>query len=261
MTVNLTRIYTKLGDGGETDLGDRSRVSRTTRGSRPTARSTSWARTSASRCPTPGCRRATASWLRRIQNDLFDVGADLAVPALEGLRRRERRRERLRRSPTWLEHALRRGQRRARAAALVPALRRHAGRGLAARLPHRLPARRAALVAVGEEASPEALRYLNRLSDLLFILARDANQDQPKPERVESRPIFPGRIPRFLSRRPLERSHPGLSQRGLGPRPESEPLWNPGAHARTPLRSRPELARIGLAQARDGQRRPHVPTR
>src|SRR5471030_3181611 len=99
MTVNLTRIYTKLGDGGETDLGDRSRVSKTD----PRIEAygevdelgahIGFALTLAEMPP------RTAEWLRRIQNDLFDVGADLAVPPAGT-------RERLRLLPEqvqWLE--------------------------------------------------------------------------------------------------------------------------------------------------------------
>src|SRR5579872_6390732 len=81
MTVNLTRIYTRRGDGGETDLGDRSRVPKTD----PRIEAygevdelgahLGWALT------LPDLPGRTAEWLRRIQNDLFDLGADLAVPA------------------------------------------------------------------------------------------------------------------------------------------------------------------------------------
>ena len=67
--------------------------------------------------------------------------------------------------------------------------------------PHRLPPRRATRRRLGAEVSPETLRYLNRLTDLLFILARDANQ---ATNRSGSRAAFadsPGR--RSLTRRPV----------------------------------------------------------
>ena len=140
MTVNLTRIYTKLGDGGETHLGDRSRVRKDdprieAYGDGRRARRAPRRRADAART----CRRATAEWLRRIQNDLFDVGADLAV-------RQEDARERLRLLPAqveWLE------ARCDEVNATLEPLRSfvlagaNAGVRVTARLPDRLPARRA----------------------------------------------------------------------------------------------------------------------
>ena len=81
MTVNLTRIYTKLGDGGETHLGDMSRVSKLHPRVEAYGTSTSSTRPSASRCSRPDLRSASRTWLARVQNDLLDVGADLSVPA------------------------------------------------------------------------------------------------------------------------------------------------------------------------------------
>ena len=79
MTVNLTRIYTRLGDDGETHLGDMSRVAKTH--PRIEAYGTvdelnaqlGWTLTLDD---LPATYR---DWLTRIQNDLFDVGADIAV--------------------------------------------------------------------------------------------------------------------------------------------------------------------------------------
>src|SRR5438477_6860704 len=82
MTVNLTRIYTKLGDGGETHLGDMSRVSKL----HPrveaygTVDELNAAIGVALLEPMP---ERFEKWLRRVQNDLLDVGADLSVPAPE----------------------------------------------------------------------------------------------------------------------------------------------------------------------------------
>ena len=80
-----------------------------------------------------------ADWLRRVQNDLFDVGADISVPH-GGDRERLRARAR---ADRLARAGLRRGQRDARAAEVLRAPRRHARRGPPARLPHGLPARRA----------------------------------------------------------------------------------------------------------------------
>ncbi len=174
--VNLTRIYTKLGDGGETHLGDMSRVAKTH--PRIEAYGTvdelnSWIGLVLAEAGLPDAYR---EWLQRVQNDLFDVGADIAAPE-------DPQRERLRVLPAqteWLE------RRCDEVNATLPPLRSFVlpgGSAAAARL-HvaRTICRRAERLAVGcgEAVSPEVVRYLNRLSDLLFILARGANAgDEP----------------------------------------------------------------------------------
>src|SRR5438477_3911318 len=79
MTVNLTRIYTRLGDGGETHLGDMSRVSKLH--PRVEAYGTVDELNAAIGLtllePLP---ELFVRWLSRVQNDLLDVGADLSVP-------------------------------------------------------------------------------------------------------------------------------------------------------------------------------------
>ena len=112
------------------------------------------------------------AWLVRIQNDLFDLGADLAVPEVG-----EGGRERLRVRPeqvAWLE------ERCDEANAGLASLRSFllpGGTPAAAQL-HvcRTVCRRAErrAVACGAAINSECVRYLNRLSDLLFILGRDA---------------------------------------------------------------------------------------
>jgi cob(I)alamin adenosyltransferase len=171
MTVNLTRIYTRLGDGGDTHLGDMSRVPKTH--PRIEAYGTvdelnAQIGVALTLGDLPGAYRA---WLRRIQNDLFDVGADLAAPA-------DATKERLRVTPAqteWLE------QRCDQVNATLTPLKSFVlpgGTPAAAQL-HvaRTVCRRAERLAVacGEDVSPEVVRYLNRLSDLMFILSRGAN--------------------------------------------------------------------------------------
>ena len=178
MTVNLTRIYTRKGDDGETHLGDMSRVSKTH--PRIEAYGTvdelnaqiGWAIT------VPSLPDAMAPWLTRVQNDLFDVGADISVPEDPAAER-----ERLRVIPeqtAWLEACCDEVN-----AALEP-LKSFVlpGGSPAAAALHvcRTVCRRAerAAITCGEDCSPEVVRYLNRLSDLLFILSRAANDgDEP----------------------------------------------------------------------------------
>ena len=184
MTVNLTRIYTRLGDGGETHLGDMSRVPKThprieAYGTVDELNAQLGVALAQGGLPAPH-----AEWLARVQNDLFDVGADLSVP--EGGSR-----ERLRVVPeqtAWLESAC------DEVNAELPNLKSFVlpgGTPAAAQL-HvcrtvcRRAERRALLV---DDASPEVVRYLNRLSDLLFILARAANAgEEPLWEPGRYRP-------------------------------------------------------------------------
>jgi cob(I)alamin adenosyltransferase len=172
MTVNLTRIYTKLGDGGETHLGDMSRVPKTHPRIEAYGDVDELGAHIGVAITTEGMPARTVDWLKRIQNDLFDLGADLAVP--EGGDR-----ERLRVVPSqveWLEGVC------DEVNATLEPLRSFvlAGGNAAAAALHvcRTVCRRAErrIVALGDDANPEALRYLNRLSDLLFIVARDAAQ-------------------------------------------------------------------------------------
>jgi cob(I)alamin adenosyltransferase len=173
VTVNLTRIYTRLGDDGQTHLGDMSRVPKTH------ARIEAYGTIDELNAhlgyllTLSGVPRSHAGWLRRIQNDLFDVGADISVP--EGGER-----ERLRVVPeqtAWLE------ERCDEVNAKLKPLKSFVlpgGTDVAAYL-HvcRTVCRRAerAAIACGDDISQECVRYLNRLSDLLFILSRGANAE------------------------------------------------------------------------------------
>jgi cob(I)alamin adenosyltransferase len=175
MTVNLTRIYTKLGDSGETHLGDMSRVPKTH------PRIEAYGDVDELNChigvtlTQPGLPERYAAWLRRIQNDLFDVGADLAVP-----HGGDRTRLRVDATyTTWLEGACDEVN---DTLAPLKSFVLPGGTAAAAHL-HvcrtvcRRAERRAILV---EDGNPETVRYLNRLSDLLFILSRGANDgDEP----------------------------------------------------------------------------------
>jgi cob(I)alamin adenosyltransferase len=171
MTVNLTRIYTRLGDGGETHLGDMSRVPKT----HPRIESYGTVDELNAQLgltlTVSGLDKRYAEWLRRIQNDLFDVGADIAAPE-------DPEKERLRVIPEqteWLE------QRCDEVNATLAPLKSFVLPGGTPAAAHlhvcRTVCRRAERLAIacGEELNPEVVRYLNRLSDLLFILSRGAN--------------------------------------------------------------------------------------
>jgi cob(I)alamin adenosyltransferase len=170
MTVNLTRIYTRLGDGGETHLGDMSRVPKTHPRIEAYGTVDELNAQIGVALALPDLADRHAEWLRRIQNDLFDVGADISVP--EG---GERERLRVRPEQTaWLEEACDEVN-----AGLEPlksfvlpggspaAAQLHVCRTVCRRAERRV-------IEVGEELNRECVRYLNRLSDLLFILSRGA---------------------------------------------------------------------------------------
>lgn len=178
VTINLTRIYTKLGDAGETHLGDMSRVAKThprieAYGTVDELNAQLGLTLALAEDELPD---GYTDWLARIQNDLFDVGADIAAPAES-----EAKRERLRVLPEqtrWLE------ERCDEVNATLTPLRSFVlpGGTRSAALLHvcRTVCRRAERLAVacGDELNPEVVRYLNRLSDLLFILSRGANRGQ-----------------------------------------------------------------------------------
>jgi cob(I)alamin adenosyltransferase len=171
MTVNLTRIYTRLGDDGETHLGDMSRVAKThprieAYGTVDELNAQIGVALTLSDLPP-----RHAEFLRRIQNDLFDVGADISVP-------HGGERERLRvvaEQTAWLEEACDEVN-----ATLAPlksfvlpggtpaAAHLHVCRTVCRRAERRT-------IDCGEDVNRECVRYLNRLSDLLFILSRSAN--------------------------------------------------------------------------------------
>jgi cob(I)alamin adenosyltransferase len=176
MTVNLTRIYTRLGDSGETHLGDMSRVPKTDPRIEAYGTVDELNAHVGVALTVDGLPDDYAKWLTRIQNDLFDVGADISVP-LDDASARERLRV-LGDQIGWLE------QRCDEVNATLKPLKSFVlpgGSAAAAQL-HvcRTVCRRAERLAVacGDDINPEVVRYLNRLSDLLFILSRGANRGE-----------------------------------------------------------------------------------
>jgi cob(I)alamin adenosyltransferase len=173
--VYLSRIYTKTGDFGETGLGDGTRVPKddprvAAYGSVDELNSILGLLLS--QFP----EAEETGLLRSIQNDLFDVGADLCVPATAD----EATGSRLRVSPsqtTRLEAAIDRLN-----APLGPltSFVLPGGRGPAAwchlaRTVCRRAEREVVTLARSSQVNPQAVIYLNRLSDLLFVLARVYN--------------------------------------------------------------------------------------
>jgi len=177
--VRLTKIYTRGGDRGETSLGDGSRVSKldpriVAYGAVDELNSQLGVVLALAELPDE-----LREPLERIQNDLFDVGADLSVPV-------GGEDERLRVSQEQIDGLERLCD---RFNATLPELKSFVlpgGSEAAARL-HvtRTVCRRAELLALASaaelEIDPLVPIYLNRLSDLLFILARSANAGREEP--------------------------------------------------------------------------------
>jgi cob(I)alamin adenosyltransferase len=178
VTVNLTRIYTKLGDGGETHLGDMSRVSKLDPRVEAYGTVDELNATVGVALAQPNLPERFSQWLQRIQNDLLDLGADLCVPepaagAATDLRTR------LRITPEytqWLEHACDEVNEQLEPlhSFVIPGGTLAAAHLHVARTVCRRAERRS--LAVGAEVNPEVIRYLNRLSDLLFILSRAVDE-------------------------------------------------------------------------------------
>lgn len=172
--VRLTKIYTRGGDAGETSLGDGSRVSKLD----PLVRAygavdelnsvVGWAQV-----------EARAEQLARVQNDLFDVGADLSVPYAENdgkLRVTQAQIDALESDCDEVNETLEPLKSFVLPGGSEVAARLHVARAVCRR------AESVALWAAGERpVNPLALVYLNRLSDLLFILARAANAGGEEP--------------------------------------------------------------------------------
>jgi cob(I)alamin adenosyltransferase len=165
--INLTRIYTRLGDGGMTHLGDMSRVPKTDPRIEAYGTIDELNAQIGLAVALGGLPDRHTAWMRRIQNDLFDVGADLCLPGGDGLTLGPEQTE-------WLE------QRCDEVNRSLPSLTSFVlpgGTSAAAAL-HvcRTVCRRAERrVLTVEGANPEIVRYVNRLSDLLFILSRQLN--------------------------------------------------------------------------------------
>ncbi len=183
--VTLTRIYTRGGDKGQTSLGRGERVAKhdprvEAYGTVDEANSViGLARVAIARALKKGRQRAEAeAMLARIQNDLFDLGADLCTvmgksrkgqPALRivpsQVERLEREIDAMNAQLTPLKSFILPGGSEA-AAAL------HLGRTVVRRAERCMTA-----LATKQAINPEAIKYINRLSDHLFVLARRLNEN------------------------------------------------------------------------------------
>jgi cob(I)alamin adenosyltransferase len=177
--VRLTRIYTRGGDGGETSLGDGSRVPKLdcrigAFGAVDELNAALGVVLAAAELPA-----RLREPLERIQNDLFDVGADLSVPFGIGdrLRIEQAAVDRLERLCDEFNEELPKLKSFVLPGGTEAAARLHVARTTCRR------AERETIAANEEHGiNPLALAYLNRLSDFLFIAARSANASAGRDE-------------------------------------------------------------------------------
>jgi len=177
--VNLTRIYTRTGDDGSTHLGD---LSKTTKND---PRLIAYADVDEANSAIGvaialgGLPRQITATLTRIQNELFDVGADLCNPIVENpefppLRIEQRDIDRLEKDCDTFNEDLPKLRSFILPGGTPGSALLHVARTVTRRAER---SAWAALDAHGETMNPLTAKYLNRLSDLLFILARAANHD------------------------------------------------------------------------------------
>ena len=177
LVVYLNRIYTKSGDEGQTSLGDGSRVSKTS------PRIAAYGgvdelNAGLGLCIASGVPEPFAAWLRRIQNDLFDVGADLCVPESSDSSARVPLRvlpNQVAVLESWIDEV--NESLEPLTSFVLP------GGSVASAHLHvaRTVCRRCEIgvcrLAELETVNPQVVIYLNRLSDLLFVLARKCNSN------------------------------------------------------------------------------------
>jgi len=177
--VNLTRIYTRTGDGGETRLGDMSTTTKNDLRLKAYADVDEANAHLGVALTTGGLEEPVVAVLTTVQNDLFDVGADFCTPVVEHpdfppLRIEQSYVDRLEAWCDEFNEDLPKLRSFILSGGTPTAARLHVARTVIRR------AERSAWAAYdvyGDTMNPLAIRYLNRLSDLVFILARYANRE------------------------------------------------------------------------------------
>ena len=179
--VNLTRIYTKTGDDGTTSLGDMSRTSKNDPRLEAYATVDEANSSIGVVLAMGGIEDAEIiKLLIRVQNDLFDVGADLCTPVVdkpehEPLRVLESQIDYLEKQIDKFNEGLQPLRSFVLPSGTLAAANLHVARTVARRAER---CTWAAIHAFGGGVNPLAAKYLNRLSDLLFVLARISNKEQ-----------------------------------------------------------------------------------
>ncbi|MGW4730316.1 cob(I)yrinic acid a,c-diamide adenosyltransferase [Streptomyces shenzhenensis] len=182
--VNLTRIYTRTGDRGTTNLGDMSRVAKTDLRIAAYADANEANAVLGTAIALGGLDAELVEVLARVQNDLFDVGADLSTPVVENSASTKDTVPPLRIEQFYVDRLEADCDRFNERLTKLRSFILPGGTPGAALLHQACTVVRraerstwAALEAHGDSVNPLTATYLNRLSDLLFILARTANKE------------------------------------------------------------------------------------
>ena len=178
--VRLNKIYTRTGDDGTTGLVDGSRLPK--HDARMDAIGVvDEANSALGHAGLALTQSGHADDLFRIQNDLFDLGADLATPAVDGddFAPSEMVLRIVSSQVAWLEQAIDTANERLEplTSFVLPGGTEGAARLHVARAAVRRAERAMTAMAAEVRTNPQALAYINRLSDYLFVLARVANRD------------------------------------------------------------------------------------
>lgn len=174
--VKLNKIYTRTGDDGTSGLVDGTRLPK--HSLRFEAIGAIDEANSAIGLAVLALESQAAAALARIQNDLFDLGADLATPGID-FAPSDMVLRILPAQVDWLEEAIDRlnVNLASLTSFILPGGGEAAARVHVARAAVRRAERAMVALAAAEPVNPAALAYANRLSDLLFVLARHCNHD------------------------------------------------------------------------------------
>jgi cob(I)alamin adenosyltransferase len=176
--VRIDRVITRGGDAGQTSLGDGARVSK------DSLRVEAYGEVDEANAALGLLRLHTTrdddAMLARIQNDLFDVGADLCVPGAAGARLRLTDAPALR---LEAEVATMNANLPPLTSFILPGGNAASAHAHLARTIVRRAERRVVTLAAAEEVNGAVIRYLNRLSDHLFVLSRHLNATTETPWR------------------------------------------------------------------------------
>ena len=175
--VKLNKIYTRTGDDGSTGLVDGTRVAKASLRIEAIGK-VDEANSAIGLAAAADPHGSHAAALYRIQNDLFDLGADLATPAADGDFAPSEMVLRIVPSQVdWLERAIDAltEQLEPLTSFVLPGGSEVAARTHVARATTRAAERAMVALAAAEPVNPAALAYINRLSDYLFQLARVMN--------------------------------------------------------------------------------------
>ncbi|QKG71073.1 cob(I)yrinic acid a,c-diamide adenosyltransferase [Erythrobacter mangrovi] len=178
--VKLNKIYTRTGDDGTTGLVDGSRLAKHAPRMEAIG-AVDEANSALGLAVVALAGTEHVAPLVRIQNDLFDLGADLATPASDGgdFAPSEMVLRIVAAQLEWLEQAIDAANERLQplTSFVLPGGSEAAARLHVARAAARRAERAMTAMAVDMPTNPQALAYINRLSDYLFVLARVANRD------------------------------------------------------------------------------------